>query len=219
MGVSIDTLHHTRDFTDGLNSVASVYFQNGTIVNIAKVEGTPNYKIAMQTAPHIHTNSHVIADSDHCNCYRAYDRAPQTSSGVQHYCKIVQDHLPPWMGGPKPQELNTSTKSLANMLGVLKFATETYLGAEISNATVSVPFPVGRGRVNSDSLEVSLDTAASALESKLFPPLEALSDITWEDLEAKRWKRSPYTYFSCHPDDEGFVLGIEFNEAALTATI
>lgn len=46
-----------------------------------------------------------------------------------------------------------------------------------------------------------------------------MTEITWEELHARRWKRSPYTYFSCHPDDEGFVLGIDFNDAALTATI
>ena len=230
--------------TDKLHSVASVHFQNGSTVIIAKIEGTPNYKTAMKEAPHIHalnaaplTDSHAVVDPDHCDCYRAYDRVPQNCSAVQNllkpiqeyfpqadagvqYCfKALQGHLPPWLGGHSPQVLDASTQSLADMLRVLKFATETHLGAEISNATISVPFPVGRGRTNSTSLDVQLDAAASALDLKLYPPTEAVSDITWAELEARKWKRSPYTYWSCHPDDEGLVLAVEFNDVALTATI
>jgi hypothetical protein len=85
--------------------------------------------------------------------------------------------------------------------------------------SVSVPFPVGRGRVDSQSLEVRLDAAASVLGLKLSPPTSGPSDIRWADRIAKRAKRSPYTYWTCHPDDEGFVLAVDFSEAALTATI
>jgi len=227
--------------TDERPSVASVYFPNGSIVNIAKIEGTPNYKTTMKAAAHIHTNiaapltdSNAIVDSDSCDCYRAWNHVPRRSFktryylmliyeyfpratvGMQHYFKIIQSHLPPWMGGSEAQILDTSSQSLADMLRVLKFATEAYLGTEIPNAAISVPFPVGSGRVHSSSLEVRLNAAASTLKLKLFRPFEAMSFLSSEEIEAK--KRA-ITHFRCHPDDEGFVLGIDFNDAALTATI
>jgi hypothetical protein len=123
------------------------------------------------------------------------------------------------MGGPQPEILDASTQSLADMLRVLKFATETYLGATVSNATVAMPFPFNRGRGDMDSLTVRLEAAASTLNLELSSLSEAVTEITWEELHARRWQRSPYTYFSCHPDDGGFVLGIEFDDAALTVTI
>jgi hypothetical protein len=123
------------------------------------------------------------------------------------------------MGGPKPVILDASMQSLAGMLRVLKVATETYLGAEVSNATVTMPFPIGHECIDINAVEYRLEAAASALNLKLSTPSESLTEITWKDLEARRRKRSPYTYFSCHPDDQGLVLGIEFNDAALSAMI
>jgi hypothetical protein len=243
MGMSSDNTCHMRISTDIFRSVASVYFQNGSTVNIAKIEGTTDYKTTMQAAPHIHATEAAsrtdpgVVFADHCDCYQDYEHAPEIVSGmhmylkpipalfsqatsvVQYYLKIIQGHLPSWMGGTESQALDVSTQSLADMLRVLKFATETYLGTDISNATVVVPFPVGRGRVDSSLLGTRLDAAASTLDLKLSMPTEAVTEIKWEDLHARHWKRSPYTYFSCHPDDEGYVLGIEFNDAALTATI
>lgn len=221
-----------------------MYFQNGTTVNIAKIEGTPDYKATMKAAPHMHekiaaslTDSNVIGDSDICSCYVSYiwspdiirsmqwlfepmeEYFPQVSYGIQHYLLAMQEYLPPWMGGPQPEVLDASTQSLADMLRVLKFATETYLGTTVSNATVTMPFPFNRGRGADDSLTVRLEAAAPTLNLELSSLSEAVTEITWEELHARRWKRSPYTYFSCHPDDEGFVLGIDFDDAALTATI
>lgn len=198
----------------------------------------------MKAAPHIHehiaaslTDSNVIEGSDQCSCFIDYictpeiipsmrwlfepmeEYFPQTSFGIQHYLLAMQEYLPLCMGGPQPEVLDASTQSLADMLRMLKFATETYLGAPVSNATVAMPFPFNRGRGASDSLTVRLETAAPTVGLELSSLSEAVTEITWEEFHARRWKRSPYTYFSCHPDDEGFVIGIEFNEAALTATI
>lgn len=229
--------------TDGLHSVASVYFWNGTTVNIAKIEGTPNYKTTMKAAPHIHaeraapsTDSILDVDSELCSCSVDFigrigvpsmqwllepmeDYFPKAGSRIQYYLLLMQDYLPSWMGGPQPEILDASTQSLADMLRVLKFATETYLGATVSNATVAMPFPFNRGRGDMDSLTVRLEAAASTLNLELSSLSEAVTEITWEELHARRWQRSPYTYFSCHPDDGGFVLGIEFDDAALTVTI
>jgi hypothetical protein len=229
---------------DESRSVASVYYRNGSIVNIAKIEGTPNYKTAMKEAAHIHANvaasltdNNAIVDPDYCDCYRAFNHGPRHSFrvryylmlmyeyfpratvGMQHYFNMIQSHLPPWMGGPEAQILDASTQSLADMLRVLMFATEAYLGTEIPNAAISVPFPVGNGRVHNSSLEVRLDAAASAVKLKLSRPYEAMSFLTSEAIEANESKRGPVTHFGCHPEDEGLVLGIEFNDAALTATI
>lgn len=233
-----------RTCTDESHSVASVYYRNGSSVNIAKIEGTPNYKTTMKEAAHIHANdaasltdSNAIVDSDYCDCYRAFNHVPRYSFrtryylmvmyeyfpratlGMQHYFNMIQSHLPPWMGGPEAKILDASSQSLADMLRVLRFATESYLGTEIPNAAISVPFPVGNGRVHSSSLEVHLDAAASAMNLKLSRPYEAMSFLTSVAIEANKSKRGPVTHFRCHPEDEGFVLGIEFNEAALTATI
>ncbi|KAM0700452.1 hypothetical protein Q7P35_012173 [Cladosporium inversicolor] len=225
--------------------VASVYYRNGSIVNVAKIEGTPNYKTTMKAAAHVHANvaasltdSNAIVDSDYCDCYRAWDHVPRHRSsmqyyltliqeyfpraivGMRHYSKMMQAHLPPWMGGPETQTLDASAQSFADMLRVLKFATEAYLGAEIPNAAVSVPFPVGRGRVHSSSLEARLDAAASTVKLKLAGPFEAVRSVTSDDRKAKRFKRKSHTYYSCHNrDDTGVVLGIDFDAASLTATI
>jgi hypothetical protein len=198
----------------------------------------------MKAAAHIHANiaitltdSNAIVESDYCDCYHARDHVPRRSFktryylmlvyeyfpratvGMQYYFKIMQSYLPPWMGGPEVQILDASTQSLADMLRVLKFETETYLGTEIPNAAVSVPFPVGNGRVHSSSLEVRLNAAASTLKLKLSGPFEAMSFLSTEEIEANRRKRGPITHSRCHPDDEGSVLGIDFNNAALTVTI
>lgn len=224
MGMSRNTTPETNNLANGNHSVASVHFENGSTVNIAKVEGSPIYKAIMEAAPHIHANtaasltdSGVIVEPDRCDCYRAYRNLPETTSGVRF--QSMQEYLPPWMGGPEADKPDDSTQSLTDMLRVLTFATETYQGTDISNATVSVPFPVGCGRVDNSSFEARVETAASALKLKLLPPTVALAGIKWEDRLAKRMKRSPYTYFSCHPDDEGFVLAVDFSDAALTATI
>lgn len=198
----------------------------------------------MKAAPHIHehiaaslTDSNVIGDSGVCSCYVSHicspeiirsmqwlfepmeEYFPQVSYGIQHYLLAMQEYLPSWMGGPQPEVLGASTQSLADMLRVLKSATETYLGATVSNATVAMPFPFNRGRGASDSLTVRLEAAAPTLDLELSSLSEAVTEITWEEFHARRWKRSPYTYFSCHPDDEGFILGIGFDNAALTTTI
>jgi hypothetical protein len=225
-------------------SVASVYFRNGSVVNVAKIEGTPNYKTTMKAAAHVHANiaasltdSNAVVDSDSCDCYRAfhhvprysfrmryylmliYEYFPRATVGMQHYFEVMKSHLPTGMGGPEAKKLDASTQSLADMLRVLRFATEAYLGTEIPNASISVPFPVGNGRVRSSSLEASLDAAASAVKLKLSRPYEAMSFLTPEAIKANKPQRGPVTHFRCHPEDEGLVLGIEFDDAALTATI
>lgn len=135
----------------------------------------------MKASPHIHeniaaalTDSNVVGDSDQCDCYVDYicspdiipsmqwlfepmeEYFPQASSGIQSYLLAMQENLPLWMGGPQPEVLDASTQSLADMLRVLKFATETYLGATVSNATIAMPFPFNHGRGASDSLRYAL---------------------------------------------------------------
>jgi hypothetical protein len=180
----------------------------------------------MEAAPHIHaqiaasmTDSGIVVDSEHCDCYQALRNPPQTSSRMHQYLNLAQEYLPPSLGGLAPKIADPSTQSLTDMLRVLKFATETYLHAEVSNASVSVPFPVGRGRVDSESFEVRLDAAASALNLELSPPTSGPNDIRWADRTAKRAKRTLYYDSNCHPDDEGFVLAVDFSDAALTARI
>jgi hypothetical protein len=180
----------------------------------------------MEAAPHIHsqiaastTDSGIIVDSEHCDCYQAHRNPPQTVSRKQRYLNLAQEYLPPCLGGLAPKIADSSTQSLTAMLRVLRFVTETYLHAEVSNASVSVPFPVGRGRVDNQSFEVRLHAAASVLNLDLSPPTSGPSDIRWADRTAKRAKRMLYYDSNCHPDDEGFVLAVDFSDAALTVTI
>jgi hypothetical protein len=203
-----------------------VHFSNGSNVNLAKIKGSPTYKATMNTAPHVHaryaaslTDKSFVVDESGCACDHAPRDVPQPTSGVLHYLQRIQEHLPPWMGGIEPVLLDPNTRSLADMLRVLKFATETYLGTEISNATISLPFPIGHQRLSANSFSARLDQSASTLNLKVPPPATAFSNIIREDHLAKLRKRSPYTYFSCHPDDEGLALSVDFSDAALTAMI
>lgn len=181
----------------------------------------------MKMAPHIHTDFaasytdlDAIVDQQECDCYHAY-KPPGTKapSGIKRFSRLLQESLPTWMGGPEFGTAEAGTRSLAEMLGLLKLTAETYLGVEVTNATVSVPFPVGFLRVTRKAFDVRLREAGSALNIKLSRAEHALNLVASQDRLWHRMKRSPYTYFSCHADEELLVLGVDFSDAALTATI
>ena len=78
-------------------SVASVYFSNGSAVDIAKIQGGPAYKQLMR-APEV-LASHVTAY--HLSFDYALEAnigAVQASLGLQS----LRDFLPPWLGGKDP---------------------------------------------------------------------------------------------------------------------
>lgn len=181
----------------------------------------------MQIVPHIHTKfatSHtdldVIVDRQKCDCYHAVKpQGAKPPSVTERYFRLLQESLPPWMGGPEIETPEADTRALADMLGALKLTAETYLGAEVTNASVSMPFPVGTLGVSRETFEVRLREAGSALSINLFRPEQMLEPVGLQDRDWHRRKRSPYTFFSCHPDEELLALGVDFSDEALTATI
>jgi hypothetical protein len=108
----------------------------------------------MEAAPHVHaentaslTDSGVIVDSKYCGCYQSYHQTPRTASRTNYYLQLVQEYLLS-LGGLDSNIPQPSTQSLTDMLSVLKFATAIYLHAQISDTSVSVPFPIGHGRMD-----------------------------------------------------------------------
>jgi hypothetical protein len=63
---------------------------------------------------------------------------------MDYYLQLVQEYLLS-LGGLDSNIPQPSTQSLTDMLRVLKFATEIHPHAQISDASVSVPFLIGHG--------------------------------------------------------------------------
>lgn len=104
-------------------SVASIYFQNGSKDDIAKIEGGPAYKQMI----------HATDVSDGTEALTPDIGAAQASLSLQS----LRDYLPTWLGGT-----DARAQSLVPMLKALKTATESYLEAPLSVAEVVMPFPV-----------------------------------------------------------------------------
>jgi len=146
-------LVHAADYGVGFDltldyGVASVYFSNGSAIDIAKIQGGPAYKQMMRATE--------VLDS-HATAYRTFGIGEvQASLSLQS----LSSFLPPWLGGR-----NARSQSLSRMLKALKTATESFLEASISTAEITVPFPVP------DSYLDSLRSACSSLS--LHMPLSA----------------------------------------------
>ena len=136
-------------------SVASVYFSNGTAADIAKIQGGPAYKQMMRATEVL--DSHAMA------YYTLFNDTSEAGIGVVQASlslRSLRGFLPPWLDGR-----NAHSQSLSQMLKALKTATESFLEASISAAEITVPFPVP------DTYLDSLRSACSSLS--LHMPLSA----------------------------------------------
>ena len=108
-------------------SVASLYFPNGSAVDIATVQGSPAYSHTMHLAGRSEPPSITSFD------YGANNPAQAIFNGLS-----LRDHLPSWLGGYD----DASSTPLTAMLNSLKTATESYLGHPIATVEIAVPFPI-----------------------------------------------------------------------------
>jgi len=109
-------LVHAADYGVGFDltldyGVASVYFSNGSAVDIAKIQGGPAYKQMMRATE--------VLDSHPTASRPLFDNtleAGKASLSLQS----LRDFLPPWLGGR-----DAHAQSLSQKLKALKTATES----------------------------------------------------------------------------------------------
>ena len=100
--------------------MASVAFDNKTVINVAKIEGGATYKSTLrQFSASFINNVESVDASERRNLPHSYG---------------IGDWLPPWRPRRSPQE-----EALNGMLQALKSATESYLEDSMSAAMLSVP--------------------------------------------------------------------------------
>ena len=104
-------------------SVASVAFPNGTLIDIAKVQGGPVYQQSM-----------LEGYDSTLGVGRASVQELKTGGAVQSLLGL----LSPWSRISRPH----LTTSVLPMIETLRMATENYLGFEIKNATYTTPYPI-----------------------------------------------------------------------------
>jgi hypothetical protein len=184
------------------NSVTSVYFQNGSSFDIAKIEGSPSYKHLMRAA----------IPSDQTQLGKLYDAA--YSSNSASYFELLQTVLVPqslrlhrqtWLGGRDER-----VQALAGMIKALKVAAESYLEAPVCTGVIALPFHFTEpyyqvlskaSNVSSLSLQYLRMDPAGIHAAKVY----GLS--------------GDCDYYGPHQDPEKLILTVEYSRAALTALL
>ncbi|THW08859.1 hypothetical protein D6D25_07843, partial [Aureobasidium pullulans] len=105
---------------------ASVWYANGTAVDIVKIEGGPAYKHFMHS---------VTAE---CRLDVPENDWGQQKLGVMSF----QDYLPTWATA-KPVDPNAD--AITWMIKGLKAATEAYVEEPMTAVRISIPFTISRG--------------------------------------------------------------------------
>jgi hypothetical protein len=179
-------------------SVASVYFSNGSAVDVAKIPGGTTYRQIMREA---------YLPKGHGASYDTALHHNQLGSGLRDsqaliHPQLLRDYLPPWLGGKRP-------RTLVPMLRALKAAVESYLETTISNADIVVPFPI------TDSFHESVHSACSSISLSMGAfdlPIAGIFAAPMYGIGKK----------PCLDDDDPqpqLILTIEYSRAALTAFI
>ena len=191
-------------------SIASIYFSNGSTVNLATIEGGSAYKQVMRASDSIELHDGIAQQLTLDDHLKVAPIVAQMPLGLQS----LRDYLPPWLGGH-----DSRTEALSRMLKALKVATESYLEAPLSDAEVIVPFPV------SESYLVALRAACSSLSLRMprsaQPPAGILAaraygiggkcnyDVT-DEHSSKQYSGN---------DPEQLVLTVDYSRAALTVLL
>ena len=135
-------------------STASIYFENGTTVDIAKIEGGAAYRQAMCIAD-------TSRDDDDDDYPRMVFNWPlKKPSGVAQMLMGIQflrDYIPSW-----PGVLDVRTQALSRMIIALKTASASYLEQSFSKVVVVTPFAmpyVLRYHLRSACASVNLELA------------------------------------------------------------
>ncbi|KEQ84800.1 hypothetical protein M438DRAFT_391874 [Aureobasidium pullulans EXF-150] len=119
---------------------ASVWYANGTAVDIVKIEGGPAYKHFMHS---------VTAE---CRLDVPENDWGQQKLGVMSF----QDYLPTWATA-KPVDPNAD--AITWMIKGLKAATEAYVEEPMTAVRISIPFTISRG----SSFDSTMRTAVESL--------------------------------------------------------
>jgi hypothetical protein len=182
--------------------VASIYFPNGSAVDIAKIPGGPNYQETMRAA--------YLAEGQ-----RAFPSAAVAGhqlewlDGLQSLLNVrsVRDHLPPWLGGKRPE-----SQPLLPMLTALKAAAECHLEATIEDVGIVASFPVTEQyletiRAACSSMHISMSTTAAypLLAGSLAAPIYGVGRLCDDP------------YRSGIPNQ--MILAVDFSRAAVTAAL
>ncbi|KAL8723922.1 MAG: hypothetical protein Q9166_008220, partial [cf. Caloplaca sp. 2 TL-2023] len=176
--------------------VASIYFSNGSSVDLAKIEGGPAYKRMMRTA-----GSSTEATVRHPTLIDAFLH-PRTQLSLA--LESLRNHLPPWI---RPND--TTALPLSRMLQALRTASESYLETPLAGVEVVVPFPA------SDAFLRTLRSTCSSLG--IYLPLSAPPPAGILAARAYGIGRG------CPDDDQWYdeqlILTVDYSRAALTALL
>lgn len=183
--------------TDQSARTSAVYFANGTVVDVAKLEGSQDYKSVMRrlTAP--------AADTQTMNTF-----SDETTAAGYHTRLLHDLHRRfrlPCIPGSRWFCQKPEVQALDPMIQALKVATVSYVGGPAD--TLLVTFPVeasdlAKSTVMSALKQNGLDT--SGLLMTAGPSAAAANDIGWHHSE---------------DDPPQFVLTLDYSRAALTAVL
>jgi hypothetical protein len=102
----------------------TAYFPNGSLSDIAKIEGSPAYKTLMRKA----------VASNNKDLGLLYDSEYKLGA-LQTTLKSIRHSLPPWLGGHDQHH-----QPLSDMLKALKVAAESHLEAPLCTAAIVLPY-------------------------------------------------------------------------------
>lgn len=188
--------------------VASVYFSNGSAVDVAKIEGGLAYKEVMRASDIINELSNSPRD--------VFPNALESGSGASQAPLVStspRDYLPPWRSGN-----DARSQPLSDMLKALKTATESYLGSKISAAEIVMPFPVSTS--NLDSLRAASSSVSLHQPMSAQPPAGILAARAYG-----MHGTCNYTAPGGVPDEdpmddpEQLILTVDYSRAALTTLL
>jgi hypothetical protein len=182
------------------NRVTSVYFQNGSSFDVAKIEGSPSYK-------------HLMRAAIPCDDTELGERPDAHDGDSASYLEVLQTTLLPqslrrrrrtWLGG-RDQRVQT----LAGMMKALKVAAESYLESSVCTGLLDLPLQFSEpyyqvlrkaSNVNSLGLQLLRTNPAGIHAADAY----GLSGDCSDDL---------------HEDPEKLILTVEYSRAAVTALL
>ncbi len=180
----------------------SVYFANGSAVDVAKVESSTRYKNVMlhiqatdvQYTPSKPPNPNpLLSRLQHQWPFSSFMRIPFARNSLKHW------HLQ-----------SPDVTAIEDMLLALKTSAESYLGDKVFVADLAVPMPIsprGGHILESASSLLGLERAAG------FPIPGALAAMT-------NGMGNNYQYpESCDTDPSRLILTVDYSRAALTAVL
>jgi len=170
-----------------------VYYENGTTVGVAKIEGSPAYKELMHAQHWLTPNEFPIGN-------------PSQQMPILPHVTIPDpgcEHLPYWLRDQC--SLDKSTTTISQMLRGLKAATESYLDEDISYVSIATP-------------NLATETFTNVLENAATRAALKQEDVGW--LRANTLAADANTVLDIYcTEPSRFVLAMDYSRAGLTATL